>query len=143
MPSPTVTRPKYSVSELCGQYYNLQQIKDVIFAGLIYHLDVEAHDDLVNYRRQIYNEQRQIDPNSDNSCICHELYLQAIFNYDLVDIDGKICGLYNIQDKHFVIYLRRLVMPNGDICYCDDELHLWSYSGMFLGTRDEIMVGID
>jgi hypothetical protein len=132
MPTPPLQN-KINPNLLCEQFYQLHPIKTIISNGQTYYLDVEAHDDLVNYKRQIYNEFNEIDPSSEQTRHAHEQYLQVMFTYTLIDEDRKICGVYDISTKTFQMYLRRTVMPDGNIYYQDNDNHLWSYAGSYLG----------
>jgi hypothetical protein len=129
MPNP----PKIvSSTLLCEQFYQLQAVKTILSNGQTYYLDVEAHDDLLNYRRQIYNELRERDPQSRETRHAHQQYSRAMFSYLLIDEDRKICGEYDITTRDFQIHLRRTIMDDGNIYYADNQLQLWTYAGSLL-----------
>ena len=137
MPNP----PKIvSSTLLCEQFYQLQAVKTILSNGQTYYLDVEAHDDLVNYRRQIYNELREQNPQSEETRYAHEQYSRAMFSYLLIDEDRKICGEYDITTRHFIIHLRRTII-HQHIYYADNQLQLWTYAGSLcqfrLGSGDQ------
>ena len=133
MPNP---KSKITSEDINVQFYRLSMIDTVSSNGYIYRLDFEEHESNIQYARQQYNEDKlafeEGNITSQEYQTSHEMYMDCIDKYTIIDEDRKICGEYSAKEKSYKIYYWRF-MTEGRVYYCDENRAVWTYTNSYIG----------
>jgi len=133
MPNPKI---KPTLEEVNRQFYQLANLDSVSHEGYIYRLDHEEHRANVEYETNLINTVRNSFRNgeiSEETLEMHnDCYLHLLNKYDLIDEDGKICGVYMSNTRTYEIFYKRIII-NGMVYYCDTNMGVNAFCGAYLG----------
>lgn len=133
MPNP---KSKVTIQDINSQFYLLSMIDSVSSNGYIYRLDFEEHESNVQYARERYNEDKvafqEGNITSQEYETSHEMYMDCLDKYSIIDEDGKICGVYSAKERSYQIYYWRF-MSEGRVYYHDENRAVWTYTNSYVG----------
>jgi hypothetical protein len=139
MPNP---KSKVTIQEINSQFYQLSMIDSVSSNGYVYRLDIEEHDSNVQYARIQYNTNRlafeEGNITSEEYQTSHDMYMECLEKYNLIDEDRKICGEYSSKTKNYQIYYWRFILENK-VYYHDEEMEVWTYTNCYVGHLSDDM----
>lgn len=140
MPEPTSARVIISASDILSKFFELSRISEVSSQGVVYHFDEESHNRIVHRAREQHvrniglYEANELDYDAYQRYF--QEYMSIIHVYDLLDIDGKLCGTYNNSTKIYELFYRRIELEDG-VYYYNDELSVFTYAGICIGRLNE------